>query len=62
MMLKPQKFKPTPPILVGDYRPGGDEHMLTVDVEREAAYMHDLILWRESQRDPVGFLGDPDAM
>ena len=61
-MLKPQKFKPEPPMLVGDYRPGFDEHMLAVDVEREASYMHDLILWRDSQRDPLGFLDDPDAM
>ena len=56
------RSKPQPPILVGDYRPGFDEHMLAVDVEREAAYMHDLISWRESLRDPIGFLADSDAM
>ena len=56
------KMKPMPPILVGDYRPGGDEHMLDVDVEREANYMHDLISWRESLRDPIGFPDDPYAM
>ena len=56
------KTKPMPPILVGDYRPGFDEHMLRVDVEREANYMHDLISWRESLRNPIGFLDDPDAM
>ena len=56
------KFKPQAPVMVGDYRPGYDEHMLKVDVEREAAYMCDLIGWRESQRDPIGFLDDPDAM
>ena len=56
------KMKPMPPILVGDYRPGGDEHMLDVDVKRAGAYMSDLIDWRESLRDPIGFLDDPDAM
>ena len=57
------KFKPQAPVMVGDYRPGYDEHMLKVDVEREAAYMCDLISWRESQRNPIGFLDDdPDAM
>ena len=56
------RSKPQPPILVGDYRPGFDEHMLAVDVEREAAYMQELISWRESLRDPIGFLDDPDAM
>ena len=56
------KFKPQAPVMVGDYRPGCDEHMLEVDVWREAAYMCDLIGWRESQRDPIGFLDDPDAM
>ena len=56
------KFKPQAPVMVGDYRPGHDEHMLRVDVEREAQYMCDLIGWRESQRNPIGFLDDPDAM
>jgi hypothetical protein len=56
------KFKPQAPVMVGDYRPGYDEHMLDVDVWREAAYMCDLIGWRESQRNPIGFLDDPDAM
>ena len=56
------RSKPQPPILVGDYRPGFDEHMLDVDVKSAGAYMSDLIDWRESLRDPIGFLDDPDAM
>ena len=56
------RSKPQPPILVGDYRPGFDEHMLRVDVKSAGAYMSDLIDWRESLRDPIGFLDDPDAM